>query len=523
MNKKNWTALGISLGLAISATPLLAGNVLTNPGFESDQNQILAGWTAYGGNAYGETSPTVAHGGTNYFKVYQAFNGQVNYTGIYQDYISGPDATYSADGWGYILSSDKLAGQNTAWIEVTFRDANANVLALFRSALITTNLIASGTFPVNTWVDLPVTNQYNPGTQTITNTVAQLVAPTGTYFVRYQIMLQGDANYAGGSVYFDDLNLNLTSAAPYGNWNIVWSDEFNGTNIDAHTWTFDLGTGGWGNNELEDYTSRTNNAYVANGLLHIVAQKESIGGASFSSARMKTEGLAAWRYGRFEWRARFPAGTGFWPALWFLGTNITSVGWPGCGEMDVMENNGAALAKVQGSLHSGSDETAVYTFPDGGSVTNFHNYVLDWNTNAFLWYVDGHRYEMQTNWNSNLGAAYPAPFDQPCFIIMNLAVGGNYVGNPGVSTVGANGGFPGDMQVDYVRVYNSTAPLKISLIRTNNSLLFSWPSNVVGHLQAQFDPPGAGLGTNWSDLTQPSTSATIVPTNFSVFYRLRSP
>lgn len=524
MNKKFWTTLGISLGLAGSAMPLLAGDVLTNPGFESDQNQTLAGWTAYGGNAYNETSPTVAHGGTNYFKVYQAFNGQVNYTGIYQDYISGQGATYTADGWAKTISSDVLAGRNVAWLEVSFRDANANILALYRSSLITTNAILAGSFPKDVWNHLMVTNQYNPSNYTITNTTANLVAPAGTYFVRYQVELQGDPANANGSVYFDDLNLNLTSAAPYGNWNIVWSDEFNGPSIDTNTWTFDLGTGGWGNNELEDYTSRTNNAYVANGFLHIVAQKESIGGASFSSARMKTEGLAAWKYGRFEWRARLPAGTGFWPALWFLGTNITSagVGWPGCGEMDVMENNGAALTNVQGSLHSGSDETAVYTFPNGDSVTNFHNYVLDWSTNAFLWYVDGHLYETQTNWWSSLGA-YPTPFNQPCFIIMNLAVGGNYVGNPSAGTVGANGGFPGDMQVDYVRVYNSTPPLKISLIRTNASLMVSWPSNIVCHLQTQFDLPGTGLGTNWSDLRQSSNFSAIAPTNYSAFYRLRSP
>jgi beta-glucanase (GH16 family) len=157
--------------------------------------------------------------------------------------------------------------------------------------------------------------------------------------------------------------------------------------------------------------------------------------------------------------------------------------------MDAVGNSGAAFANVQGSLHSGSDETAIYTFPDGGSVTNFHTYDLDWSTNAFLWYVDGHLYQMQTNWTSSLGAAYPAPFDKPCFIIMNLAVGGNYVGNPSVATVNANGGFPDDMQVDFVRVYQPTFPLKISVILTNNALLVSWPSNVVGHLQAQTNPP----------------------------------
>ena len=523
MNNNFRTFIGVVFCLAGGIAPLPAANVLTNPGFESDpagQNQILPGWTAYGGNAYNETGADARSGG-NYFKVYQAFNGQVNYTGVYQDYISGPGASYTADGWAKTISPDALAGQNSAWLEVTFRDANANVLALYRSSRITAN-----GFPKNTWLELPVTNEYNPDTYAITNVTAALVAPPGTYFVRYQVVFQGDAATSAGSVYFDDLNLNLTSAAPYGDWNIVWSDEFNGTNINSNTWTYDLGNGGsnpgWGNSELEYYTGRTNNASVAGGLLHIVARKESTNGFSFTSARLKTQGLAAWKYGRFEWRARCPAGTGFWPALWFLGTNITSVGWPGCGEIDVMETSGAALASVQGSLHSGSDETAIYTFPADGSVTNFHTYVLDWSTNTFLFYVDGHLYQSQTSWTSRLGAAYPAPFDKPCFMILNLAVGGNYVGTPSVATINANGGFPGDLQVDYVRVYNAISPLKISLTRTNNGLRLAWPSNVVAHVPAQFNPAG-GLGSNWSDQAQYPNPARLNPTNGSAFFRVPSP
>ena len=290
----------------------------------------------------------------NYFKVYQDLSsGSVNYSGVYQDYISGPGATYSADGWTYAPSSDRLAGQNTAWIEVTFRDASANVLALYRSALITTNSLASGSFPVNTWIDLPITNQYNPNTYVITNTVSQLVAPAGTYFVRYQIVFQGDGNSSGGSMYFDDLNLSSAGGPLYGNWNIVWNDEFNDTNINPAIWTYDIGNGGsnpgWGNNELEYYTSRTNNAFESGGLLHIVAQQDSTytNGYNYTSARMKTEGLFSVQYGRLEWRAQLPIGTGTWPALWLLGTNFTTIGWPDCGEIDVMENNGNNPARYR--------------------------------------------------------------------------------------------------------------------------------------------------------------------------------
>ena len=143
MNKLFLILPGVWLFLA--GMPLIAASVLSNPGFEFDgqgQNQNLAGWNTFGANNYSETG-SIAHSGTNYYKVYQAFNGAVNDTGIYQDYISGPGAVYSADGWAYTSASDTLAGQNVAWIEITFRDANANVLALYRSAMITTNTIAT--------------------------------------------------------------------------------------------------------------------------------------------------------------------------------------------------------------------------------------------------------------------------------------------------------------------------------------------------------------------------------------------
>ncbi len=525
MNKTARKAIGIFPALAVFVTPLMAGNLLTNPGFESDpigETRTILGWTQYGGNTYSETSLTLAHSGTNYFKVYQQFNSQVNYTGIYQDYISGPGAIYSANGWAYTLSSDKLAGQNIGWIEVTFRDANVNVLALYRSALITTNSLANGTFQVNTWVNLPVTNQYNPNTSTLTNTTTQLVAPAGTYFVRYQIVFQGDANNSNGSLYFDDLNLAQTGGSPYGNWNIVWSDELNGTNINPNVWTYDIGNGssGWGNNELEYYTSRTNNAYVADGQLHIVAQKESYGGSSYTSARLKSQGLFSFQYGRVEWRAQLPGGVGFWPALWLLGTNITvpAIGWPGCGEIDVMENNGGALTNVQGSLHSGSDETEVYTLPNGGSVTNFHTYTLDWSTNAILFYVDGHLYETQTSWTDSSGT-YPFPFNQPFFLIMNVAVGGSYLGNPSTNDINANSSFPGVMLVDYVRIYNQTGPLQISIAQINSKILLAWPGNIVCHLQAQTN----FLGTSWIDVVTATNSLQLVSTNNAAFYRLASP
>ena len=505
------------------AGELRAASLLSNAGFESDpggHNQSLSGWQQYGANNYNETAAGSAHGGTNYFKVYQAFTGSINYDGIYQDYISGPGATYTADGWAYTATADALAGQNVAWLEVTFRDASGGMLALYRSALITTNTIASGAFPKNIWNNLRVTNQYDPGTFQLTNTVAKLVAPAGTFFVRYQIVFQGDANNSLGSVYFDDLNLTSAGGAAYGNYNITWSDEFNGTNINTSVWTYDLGAGGWGNNELEYYTSRTNNAFVANGLLHLVVRKESFNGASYTSARMKSQGLFSAKYGRIEWRAQLPYGTGCWPALWMLGTNITTLGWPGCGEVDVLENVGSNPLMAQASIHSGTDATAIYNFTDGNTVTNFHTYTFDWTTNAMLFYVDGHLYQTQTSWGTSVGGqSYPFPFNQPFFFIMNVAIGGNYLGNPTTNAINAGTIFPGEMLVDYLRFYNLTDPLQVSIKKNGANVLISWPSNIVCRLLAQTN----SLASNWVQVGTASNPLPVLPSAGSAFYRLVSP
>ena len=346
----------LAAAVMVSTGPARAADVLVNPGLELGQAAL--GWNSYGaiaGNVRIETSAGLAHGGSNYLKVYQGFNGAVNYSGVYQDNISGPGAVYAAEGWAYTSSADALAGQNAAWLEVTFRDATTNVLALYRSALITTNALAGGFFAKNAWVDLPITNQYDPNTDAITNYARSLAAPEGTSFVRYQVTFQGDASNSAGSVYYDDLTLAQTGGGPMGNWNITWSDEFSGTAINAATWTYEIGngSGGWGNGELEYYTSLPQNAYVSNGLLHIVALKETYNGYNYTSARMKTEGLFSTQYGRLEFRVKLPAGAGYWPALWLMPEDSVYGGWPASGEIDVMENIGKAPTNVFGTIHFG--------------------------------------------------------------------------------------------------------------------------------------------------------------------------
>jgi len=289
-------------------------------------------------------------------------------------------------------------------------------------------------------------------------------------FIRTKRTLSGFA--IAGLFLFGLLRAGIPSACAQGQvYSLIWSDEFNSataSNVDSTKWVFDTGAGGWGNHELETYTSKTNNAYVAGGLLHIHAQKENTTPITISSARMKTQGKFAFLYGRVEWRAKLPAGVGMWPALWMMGTNINNDPWPKCGEIDVVENDGGNPTFVQGSIHTGGDATAITNFPSSDSVTNFHVYDLDWSTNSLTWSVDGTAYETQTSWTSSSGKPYPAPFNLGFFLLMNLATGGDYVGNPSTNSVLAS--LPNEMQVDYVRVFQLVPvinPLITSITPTN--------------------------------------------------------
>jgi beta-glucanase (GH16 family) len=531
-------AAGLTLALGLLfAIEADAANVLNNPGFETPG---LAAWTTFGPNNYSENTTGIAHGGANYYKVYGSFAAAQNYTGIYQDNLSAPGTVYSANGWAYTLGSDGggIHGEDAIWLEVSFRDASYNALALYRSVIVTSNNLASfgGT---NTWFNLQITNEcfftnasapiLLPGT--VTNPAASLVAPAGTAYVRYQVVFAQGPDNANASMYFDDLTLNQTggTAPPATQWNIVWSDEFNGNSINTNVWTFETGNGcpnlcGWGNSELEYYTSRTNNVYESGGLLHIVAQQESTNGFSFTSARMKTEGLYNTPvYRRIEWRAKMPAGVGMWPGLWMLGSDFPTVGWPGCGEIDVAETKGTELTSVHGSLHSGSDETAIYTLANGDSITNFHNYMLDWESNSISFSVDGNVYETVTNWTDSAGP-YPIPFNASFYLLMNLAIGGNFFNPnpPTVAQIEAGTVFPAEIQVDYLRVLEQTAPLQIAETRSNGNMVLTWPSNIICHLQAQTN---SLTGGNWCDVTNITNPAIITPAqnNACVFYRLESP
>ncbi|RMI13371.1 MAG: glycoside hydrolase family 16 protein [Calditrichaeota bacterium] len=242
-------------------------------------------------------------------------------------------------------------------------------------------------------------------------------------------------------------------------WQLVWHDEFEGDRIDPTRWEHEVNARGGGNNELQYYTARRENAYVQNGRLVIRALKERYTGPEgtreYTSARLRTKHKGDWRYGRFDIRARLPRGKGLWPAIWMLPTDNVYGGWAASGEIDIMELVGDRPNQVFGTLHYGGEypnnrhSGATFTLPLSEGTFNdaFHLFTLEWDTTEFRWYVDGFLYQTQNSWYTD-NAPYPAPFDQRFHLILNVAVGGNLPGNPDASTE-----FPQVMEVDYVRVY----------------------------------------------------------------------
>jgi len=245
---------------------------------------------------------------------------------------------------------------------------------------------------------------------------------------------------------------------------LVWADEFTGAAgaaPDTAKWGYDIGTGanGWGNNELQYYTDRPQNAALdGQGHLVITALKESFTGPNgvtraYTSARLVTRGKFTTTYGRIEARLKVPFGQGIWPAFWLLGENISTVGWPSCGEIDVMENIGREPATVHGTLHgpgySGSNPlTGSVTLPNGQRFADdFHTFAVEWEPRTIRFFVDDQLY--QTRRSAELNANQRWVFDHPFYLLLNLAVGGNWPGNPDATTT-----FPQVLTVDYVRVYS---------------------------------------------------------------------
>ena len=278
----------------------------------------------------------------------------------------------------------------------------------------------------------------------------------------------------------------MTKATRKTEWTLVWNDEFEGDFVDPHKWDFDIGNGffdyknhlwiaGWGNEELQYYTPDPRNVFVKDSQLTIRAVKESLHGCGYTSARLKTRQrdgtpLFSKCYGKFEFRAKVPWGKGLWPALWLLPLDDAYGGWAASGEIDVMEIAGEKPNEVLSSIHFGSTYpmrsliTHIYPLPNGSSVADWHVYAVEWEPGEIRFYVDGVHTCTRDHWWScsktrdDQGVEpkraadlnpWPAPFDQPFYLVMNVAVGGNFPGVPNTATH-----FPAEMVVDYVRVYD---------------------------------------------------------------------
>lgn len=279
---------------------------------------------------------------------------------------------------------------------------------------------------------------------------------TGTYLVKSRAHTD-HTNYIEreDSVTIDlnpVISQGYTTPLSYPNYTLVWNDEFSGSTLSAD-WVHEIGTGcpnlcGWGNAELQYY--REENTSVEGGLLTITAKEENFGGSNYTSSRIKTQGLESFKYGRIDIRAKLPFGQGIWPALWMLGDNINSVGWPSCGEIDIMElvGGGSGDRTVHGTIHwdnngsyanyGGSNSLASGKFND-----EFHVYSIIWDETSIKWLRDDVQYHIVSTTDAAM-----SEFHQNYFFIFNIAVGGNWPGSPNNSTI-----FPQTMVVDYVRLF----------------------------------------------------------------------
>ncbi|MGC9468293.1 MAG: glycoside hydrolase family 16 protein [Anaerolineae bacterium] len=234
-------------------------------------------------------------------------------------------------------------------------------------------------------------------------------------------------------------------------WDLVWHDEFDDTEINDANWTYDIGAGGWGNGEAQYYTSRPENAHVEDGMLVIEARQEKYEDSYYTSARLKTQGLQSFQYGRIEARLKVPSGAGTWPAFWMLGDNFEEIGWPDCGEIDIMEYIGREPDLVMGTMHgpgySGALGLSQWNRQDYNIADDFHTYAIEWKPGQIDWFYDGDHYFTVTS--ADVGDREWV-FEHPFFIILNLALGGQLPGPIGLDTV-----FPTQFLVDYVRVYQA--------------------------------------------------------------------
>lgn len=434
------------LGIAVLLSILAASHSLAkvaNPGFELGTGTVPTRWTKFG-NVYRE--PINARSGTQSLKMFGNFTGGTNDSGAYQSIPIKTGQTLSASVYAMTPTNDAMVGNNQAYMRLVYRNAANQTIASAESRRL------SSSTPRSQFQLISASLGAAPANAVRAEMYLLFTQPSSTPF-------------AGGAVFFDDVNVTIqNSARPT---TLVWSDEFNGTSLNPTNWEALVGTGtayglpaGWGNNELQYY--RTQNATVSGGLLRITAKRESIGGRSYTSARIRTLGKRDFKYGRIEARIKTVSGQGIWPAFWMLPTQSPYGGWASSGEIDVMETINSA-DRVFGTIHHGGPWPAnVQTGGNkvvSGLTNDFQVYSIQWDPDKITWYLNDQEYfsvSSQTWYSTVAPWNQRAPFDSPFHIILNVAVGGDWPGNPDGATP-----FPREMQVDWVRVYQHKATAEV--------------------------------------------------------------
>ncbi len=482
-----WHKWVVIIVLALSVF-VSADELINNGDFSSGGNY----WSIFDGGVWSDY-------GSNALKVW-ASEGKWDVGYAYQDFAATPGQTYTLSTDVLNPSAEPLQGTGgTAFIKLEFKDNADNTINGDYGTVLD---IIDGTYAQDTWLPLS----------------GSMVAPAGTVKVRAVLMSQKTVDDGVAVAWFDNASLMgpsvpvinspdydsslkvdfldfaklasvwseasttynlsgsndidledlelfasawLTAIDPYDGYELVWSDEFYGPSLNLQDWTYEIGTrgDGWGNWEWQYYTSRTENSRIENGKLIIEARRENYEGMDYTSARIKTENKHDFQYGRVEARIKMPAGGhGIWPAFWMLGDNISSVGWPTCGEIDIVEIMSDQF-KALGTIHYGnpSGDHASQGGNDtsaGNLSSDFHIYAIEWDETGIRWYRDGNNYFTASYWTSNAGA-FPAPFNQPFYILLNFAVGAHWWDK---ATTDSTVSFPQQMQVDYVRVYQKTTP-----------------------------------------------------------------
>lgn len=421
------------LGFCLASSAL---GVLRNFSFESGSGSSASAWNQFG-NALREK--TGAFSGSYGMKLYGQFSGGTSVSGAYQSVKFQTGRKIQATARVLNRSSDPLTGDNFAVLKLVYFDAAGNEIASNESKAVRGS---------TAWNQSQIVSaSLGPAPSTARSCVAYIlfIQPNSTPF-------------APGSVIFDDVEVQVV---PGGQGKLLWQDNFDGSNLDLSKWEPMIGDGsnygipGWGNNELQYYTGRNENVVVENGLLKIRARRENFSGRQFTSARLRTLGKLDFRYGRVEARIKVPAGQGLWPAFWMLPSNSPYGTWASSGEIDIMEVVNLADS-VHGTIHFGNQwpgqvQNGGSRFLAAGWAADFHTYAVDWEPDQIRWYVDGQLYHTVTSrdWWSAVGSwNQRAPFDTAFHLLLNVAVGGNWPGNPDNGTP-----FPSEMVVDYVRVY----------------------------------------------------------------------